>query len=81
MSSMVIRVWRPSGFSGTRAIDVSVPLVPQLLEAPSRYRLPGQEGPPSEPRRARGSNMKTLLARVKARLAAEEYEAPLRFID
>ena len=67
-AAMTLTVPRPSGYAGVRRVDVSLPLVAALLVPPSRYRLPGQEGAPSEPRRSRGPNMRAL---VKAALDRE----------
>ena len=67
--TMLIRVARPSGYAGIRWCEVSLPLVPALLEAPSRYRLPGDgPRPMSSPHRSRGPNLRTL---VKAALDRE----------
>lgn len=81
---MMISVWRPCGFSGTRRVDVSVPRIDQLLEAPSRYRLPTDApdagSAPAAPSRSRGPNMRTMIRRVKQRIAAEEYAAVERRI-
>jgi len=70
LDCMVIVVSRPSGFSGVRSVEVSLPLVRQLLEAPSRYRLPSDapKSGPVEPVRSRGPSFRTL---VKAALDRE----------